>query len=160
MQNEMRPFLQEGLRQYVEAKNTVAAFEGAMWEALRKAVDAKKHWSPLVEVPQERRPSIGGGGNDGYWIATTISGRSPRNEETVIDCGFWWTVDKPNEPIIYVSFYHKPIDKMKFEWNGQELDIFSFERYKRTFLCLPLPESLEVQDSLNRLLDALLKQLV
>jgi|HubBroStandDraft_6_1064221.scaffolds.fasta_scaffold164613_2 hypothetical protein len=159
MQTEMVPFLQEGVRQYVEAKHTVAAFEDAMWETLRKAVDARKDWSPLISPRPDRRPTIGGGGKDGYWIATGISGLSPRKEDAEIDCGFWWTFDKPNDPIVYAGFYHKPIDRVKFKWSNQEGGILSFEAYKRTFLYLPLPESLEIQDSLNRLLDALLKQL-
>lgn len=157
----MRPFLQEGLKQYVKAMNTIAAFETQAGLLLKAAVERrqKKRWSPLKGV-RFGRPSPGGGsGGDGYWISIAITGKSQRDGEAEIDCGLWWKAPDISEPIIYAEFYYKPKRVMKFSWDGKKKGIRSFEGWGRTFLYLPIPQSLEVEGPLNWLLDALLKQL-
>jgi hypothetical protein len=100
-----------------------------------------------------------GGGGDGLWIAVAVTGRSPRGEEADIDCGIWWDVLEPNEPVLYASFYDKPKRVLEFTWPDGKQGISSAVRYDRTFLYVPVPKSAEIELPLNRLLDALLPRL-
>lgn len=164
MHPEMKSFLEEGLRQYVKAKNTIAAFEVQVADLLEAAVRGreKQRWSPLSSVELGRRASLGGGsGGDGYWISMYITGKSQRHGDAAIDCGLWWNWNAPNisEPIIYADFFNKPKRVVKFSWDGYRKGVHSFERWGRAHLYLPIPKSLEVAGPLNRLLDALLGQL-
>jgi hypothetical protein len=158
MQHKMKPFLEEGLAQYAKAKSTVAAFEDEVERRLKAAVEGRQNqrWSPLTNV-KPGRPSPGGGsGGEGYWISMGITGKSQRRDDVAIDFGLWWNAPSIPEAIIYAEF-GRPV--MTFSWDGKKKDIHSFEYEHRTLLYLPVPKSLEVADPLNRLLDALLKQL-
>ena len=159
MNTDMLPFLQEGLHQYIEAKQTVAAFELKLGDLLRETVTTRTRWSPLKQKQVGRGLSVAGNSSDGYWIAASIQGSAPRNGEVAIDCGFWWTPDNFEKPIIYVGFYLKPKRVVNFKWSSKKRGIGSFERYGRTFLYVPFPKSFEIEQPLNQLLDALLEQL-
>lgn len=77
MREEMRSFLEEGVRQYVDAKNTVATFEREMGQLLAEAVQRRRQWSPLNDTPRIGRPShSGGSGGYGYWIWILITGQT------------------------------------------------------------------------------------
>jgi hypothetical protein len=156
MHVDMKPFFEEGVRRYAEAKATITAFESGMCQSLGKAVESRSDWSPLKKQKLGRPKPGGAGGGDGYWIAMSISGISLRNEETEIDCGLWWDAPKMAEPIVYSSFYHKPERVVKFTWKNQKQGIKSFDGFRRTFLYLPVPEPLEVEEPIGRLLDSLL----
>lgn len=163
MQPEMKSFLEEGLTEYAKAKNTVAAFEDEVQYLLNDAVKGRQNqrWSPLRNV-KPGRPTVGGGsGGYGCWISVSITGKSQRYGDAEIDCGLWWDCpdSEISEPIIYAEFYKKPRRVVKFSWDRNKKGIRHFVQSGRTFLYLPIPKSLEIADPLNRLLDALLKQL-
>jgi hypothetical protein len=158
MQREMKKFLEAGLTQYAKAKSTIAAFEDEVEDRLKAAV-GKQRWSPLTSVKLGRPIPGGSSGGDGYWISMEITGRSQRHEDAVIDCGLWWNAPDISEPIIYADFFNQPKRVTNFPWDGNKKGIGSFKRWDRTHLYLPIPRSLEIADPLNRLLDALLKQL-
>jgi hypothetical protein len=88
-----------------------------------------------------------------------IEGLSHRKEEVKIDCGIWWNALENNDPIIYASFYDKPKRVLMFSWGKQEQGIKSFNRWNKTFLYLPVSKMTDIGESLNRILDELLKQL-
>jgi hypothetical protein len=157
MPDEMKPFLEEGIQRYAEAKDTITAFENAMCQLLRSAIESRS-WSPLKNSEVGRPRPGGTGGKDGYWIATSISGTSPKNEETEIDCGLWWNAPGRSGPIIYTSFYHKPERLVRFQWKGGQ-DISSFDGRNRTFLYVPVPNPLAIEGPINTILDALLARL-
>ena len=165
MRDEMRPFLEEGVRQYVDAKNTVATFEREMGQLLAEAIRSRRQWSPLNDTPRIGRPSPGGGsGGYGYWIWIGINGQTKTYKRVYIECGLWWEVPTTTElkidgPIIYANYDDMPKHIMAFSWRRNTRDIRSFLRGGKTFLYVPLRKPQEIAGSLNRLLDALLKQL-
>jgi hypothetical protein len=159
MNDQMKSFLQEGVRSYSEARQTLATFEGEMQRLLAIAVRDRARWSPMKNH-RISPPFVGGGRGDyGWWVAVAITGRSPRREDAEIDCGLWWNVPEMREPIIYASFYRKPTRVVNFKWDSGKQGIASFPHVGRTFLYAPVPETLDIGKPLNRLLDALLKQL-
>jgi len=159
MTTKMKSFLQEGLGLYSEARQTLLAFDGEMESLLRTAVRGREHWSPMKNH-RIHSPAAGGKrGEYGWWVAVSITGQSPRHGDAEIDCGVWWSAPEMLEPIIYASFYGKPKRVEKFAWSRGKQDISSFTRWGRTFLYVPVPKTLDIGGPLNRLLDALLKQL-
>jgi hypothetical protein len=83
---------------------------------------------------------------------------SNRKEQVVIECGVWRNApDNPN-PIVYGCF-HEPQNIMAFPWKKQEQGIDSLIYWDKTHLFLPVTKSIEISDSLTRVLDALLEQL-
>lgn len=161
MRPKMKPFLEAGLTQYAKAKSTIAAFEDEVERRLKATVEGRgKRWSPLTSVKCGRPRSGSGSGGEGYWISAYITGKFERHEDAAIDCGLWWNAPNISEPIIYADFYNQPKRVAKFSWDGNKKGVRSFDRCGRTHLYLPIPKSLEVADRLNRLLDALLKQLL
>lgn len=161
MRRELKPFLEEGLTQYANAKYTIAAFEGEVARLLKAAVEGRerRRWSPLKSLLLGRPSPGGGSGGYGYWIAVYVTGKSQHHGDAAIDCGLWWNAPTVSEPIVYAEFYEKPKRVVNFSWDRNKKGIRSFEGSGRTVLYLPVPKSLEVADPLNRLLDALLKQL-
>jgi hypothetical protein len=130
-----------------------------MEKLLGAAVQNRPRWSPLKKHKIYNPSSGGGRGDNGWWIEIAVTGRSPRGEEAQIDCGIWWDVLEPNEPVLYASFYDKPKRVLKFNWPDGKQRISSADRYGRTFLYVPVPKSAEIERPLNRLLDALLPRL-
>ena len=88
-----------------------------------------------------------------------IEGVSHRSEPVAIDCGVWWNALKNEGPIIYASYTGEPKRVLKFPWIKKDKEIKSFDRWNRTFLYVPGLKSADIGDSLNQLLDELLKQL-
>lgn len=165
MREEMRSFLEEGVQQYLDAKNTVATFEHQMGQLLAEAVRRRRQWSPLDDTPRAGRPSPGGGsGGYGYWIWVPITGQTKTYKKVYIECGLWWEVPTTTElkidgPIIYGAYYDMPKHIIAFSWKRNVGNIRSFQHYGRTFLCVPLRRPQEIEGSLNRVLDVLLKEL-
>jgi hypothetical protein len=158
MQNEMGPFLKQGLIEYLDAKHTLGAFEKELSKRLDAAI-SKQDWKPLRKVQVSSANPGGGSGGYGYWIALYIVGESSRHGSTDIDCGIWWNQEQSPEPILYASFWSKPKGATAFPWKGIKQGIQSFKDSGRTFLYLPVPMSLEFGTPLNRLLNVLLKRL-
>jgi hypothetical protein len=156
MNDENKRFVKEGMVLYPEARLTLDAFEKEIGKLLRSALQAKKGWDPLT-THKIGSPSAGGG-SYGSWVAAQITGRSPRHREVEIDCGFWWNSPEIEKPIVYASFDEKP-KKRIFPWQNENEGISSFNRWRRTYLYVRVPESVEIEQPLNRVLDALLKQL-
>ena len=159
MDTGMKSFLEEGVKQYAEAKHTIAAFENELVQLLKAAVDKREdHWSPLIKrTVTVNRPKAGGG--DGFYISVAIWGKSPRFGDAEIDCGLWWDAPQITKPIIYASFYYKPERVVGFAWTGQKGGIRSFAYHRRTFLYIPLTDKLEIEKSINSMIDVLLKKL-
>ena len=165
MRNEMKPFLEEGIQKYIEAKDTVEAFEQAMGQLIVDVLRKRKEWSPLRKCRIGTRANPGGGrGGSGYWIWTWITGQSPKQENTDIDCGLWWNIPRNTEPIItepviYAHFY-EPKRVVSFRWPKQKQGIGSFTDHRgKTYLYVPLRKPEEIERAINKLLDTLLKQL-
>ena len=159
MNTEMGSFLRQGIGLYSEARHTLAAFEREMEKLLGAALQSRARWSPLKKH-RIGRPGAGGGRGDyGWWVSADITGRSPRGEEVLIDCGVWWDVLEADKPVLYASFYHKPKRVRIFKWPEGKQGISSSNLYGRTFLYVPVPKSVQIEKPLTRLLDALLKQL-
>jgi len=151
-------FLEEGIKRYEEARDTIIIFEQEMGNILERAAKNRKDWHPLKGVKIGR--AIANRSNEfGYWIAIEIKGKSPRREKAVIDCGLWWKwVDVPY-PFIYANYYKQPKRVASFTWKKKGSNIQSFSKWQRTFLYLPLRKVADIEESLNSLLGALLKQL-
>lgn len=158
MKIEDRRFLEEGIKRYEEARDTIIAFEQAMKEVLKQATNNRHDWKPLKGV-EIKRPSASPSSQYGYWIAIEVRGKSPRGENVVLDCGLWWKWHEVGHPFIYTNYYNEPKRVRDFHWDSKGSDIRSFPAWNRTFLYLPLRKPDEIEVSLNRLLDALLKQL-
>src|ERR1035437_2139049 len=155
-------FLTAGIMRYEEARDTIVAFESEIGMLIKNGVDARKNWGLLKNF----RIGSARAGSDvgGHWIGFFIKGKSRRNENVVIDLGTWWKAHEGNHllvghPIVYVSFYHQPETVCNFVWSDKGTDISSFIAWNRTFLHLPLRKPEDIESSLNRLLDALLKRL-
>jgi hypothetical protein len=160
MQNEMNPFLRQGLIDYLDAKHTLGAFEKEMSKRLDEAI-AKRNWKPLKKLQISSANPGGESGGYGCWISIYVIGESSRHGSTDIDCGIWWNKEQSTLPILYASFWSKPRETIGFQWKELKQGIQSFKEgsRNRTFLYLPVPKSLELGEPLNRLLDVLLKQL-
>jgi len=159
MNDELKPFLNEGLKVYAAAKDTIAHFEEEISSIVSAAVRAREEWFPLKKQP--RIESAEADKNvQTYWISTYISGLSERDGEIKIECGVWWKVPETNDqPIVFANYEKAPERIRGFDLNKKGLNILSFTRDNVTFLYLPVTESAEIVKSLNRVLDVLLKQL-
>jgi hypothetical protein len=161
MATEMKLFLRQGIRLYSDAQHTLAAFEQEMEKLLKTAVQSRSRWSPLKKYHMES--PFSGGDNPrgiGWWVEMDVTGRSSRGEEVRIDSGLWW--DAPPERgarILYTSFRKQPKRVLRFKWPAGKQGISSFDKFGRTFLYVPMPNSGEIEKPLNHLLDALLVQL-
>ena len=159
MSDTVKPFLKKGLNVYADAQATLKIFEQRIGELLVVAVKRRKRWLPLKNH-QIDDSAKAGKGRSGYWVAMNIKGVSPREEEVMIDCGFWWNAPEGDGPIIYAGFEGFPKRVLKFSWGKQRQGISSFDTpWRTTYLYMPAPKSLNITSSLNRLLDELLKQL-
>jgi hypothetical protein len=159
MNSENGQFLEDGIKRYEEARDTINAFEKEMAKILDQAAKNRKDWRPLNEVKFGRQSFDRGSGQHGYWVGLTIKGKSRRGEKAVIDCGIWWKCAKVQSPIIYANYYFEPKRVMGFAWKNRGSNIRSFSAWQRTFLYLPLRKVADIKESLNSLLSALLKQL-
>ena len=160
MNEFMTPFLCEGLSVYAEARATITFFEEEIAKLLMDAVGSRENWPFLESRKISQAKSDKGIGQNGYWVAMDIEGLSPHRKDIVmIDCGVWWNVVKNENPIIYASFTGDPKNGLQFLWPKKEQKIKSFDKWNRTFLYLPGSKSADIGDSLNQLLDELLKQL-
>jgi hypothetical protein len=160
MKTQNRPFLDEGIEHYTDACRTIGAFQRMMGDVLDNACRSRANWHPLSAYQFGRIEICPFTSEYGYWICGSINGKSPSDTKAVIDCGFWWDSEHVSEPaIIYAGYYLQPKDVMGFTWDGKSSDIRSFRAWDRTFLYLPLRKLEGIEDSLNCLIDALLKQL-
>lgn len=157
MNTDIKPFLQEGIACYGEARSTLVTFEQQMKKMIQDTLHARATWSPLKN--HQITSAAVGGDNDGYWIYAVVKGSSPRREPTEIDCGLWWSSPQGASPIIYANFYFKPERVMAFKWNKKTHGVRSFSAWKRTFLYLPLLAVSDIEPGLNKVLNALLEQL-
>ena len=153
----MNPFLDEGLSVYAEAKASIAFFERELVKRLREAA-VQRNKMPFLKSHEVIPPEPGGGDGE-FWVSMVTKGVSLRSESVDIDCGVWWNSPENKDAIIYASFYTEPKRVLKFSWTNQENGIKSFDRWERTFLYLPGSKVSDVGNSLNNLLDNLLKQL-
>jgi hypothetical protein len=158
MNTENGRFLEEGIKRYGEARDTVIAFEQEMGKIVEQAAKNRKDWHPLKGVKIGR--AIANRSNEfGYWIAVAITGKSSRGEKAVIDCGLWWKWADVSYPFIYANYYKQPKRVAAFTWKKKGSNIQSFSKWQRTFLYLPLRKAADIEEGLNSLLRALLKQL-
>ena len=158
MKFENDRFLEAGIKHYVRARDTIIAFEEGIGNVVKQAVENRKDWHPLKRA-KIGKVSASSGGQYGYWIAIEITGKSPRGENTVVDCGLWWKWEDVPGPFIYASYYKQPKRVSNFTWKSKGKKIQSFSKWQRTFLYLPLRRVADIKKSLNVLLSALLKQL-
>lgn len=150
-------FLVQGIRCYAEARDTVIAFEAGIGSVLEKAVKRRKDWNPLSDV-KFGKLDVSENDYNGHWISFWISGTAPESGEAVIDCGFWWKCGSVDFPIIYASYFDKPESVMGFAWEKNGGDIDSFSAWGRTFLFVRLQKPTTIDEQLDRLFVALLKQ--
>src|SRR2546423_1474583 len=127
----------------MEAQNTLGAFEREIGKLLKATLETRKRWAPLKHY-DIGMPSAGGG-QYGWWVAVGITGQSSRREEAEVECGLWWNAPPIEEPIIYAGFYKGPKRVQKLLWHRGKQGILSFERWGRTFLYVPVPESVEIE---------------
>ena len=158
MNTDNQKFLLEGIKHYEEARDTITAFEAEMKDLLLACLGRRKNWAPLKN-PKVGRANIPNTNAYGYWIAAEVTGKSPRGDNAVIDCGFWWKSPKIASPIIYAEFFKEPKAAVNFLWDAKKSAIGSFTDWNRTYLHLPLETPDTIEGSLNKLLDALLLQL-
>ena len=159
MNDTMQPFLDDGLIVYSKARATLTFFEEEIGKLLLAAAEQREKW-PFLKSHKICQPkSDKGVGQLGYWVAMDIEGASDRNEKVEIDCGVWWNALKNVSPIIYVNFSPESERAVKFSWIKDKQGIKSFDRWNRTFLYLSLLKPADIGDSLNLLLDELLKEL-
>jgi len=155
-------FLEQGLNDYVEAKQTIDGFEKMLAASLKEAVKNLE----LKQLKKIKRgnPTPGKDDRNGYWLSVTIKGKAPKYGDVEIDCGIWWRNSEPTGPILYAHFY-KPVSKINFARNNKknEVKIFDdgcgFDYPKGTYLFLPVPKPLKINQPLNQLLESLLQQL-
>ena len=172
MNSENSRFLEEGIKHYEEARDTVSAFEkywenrpitrGCGWKVFKRweyIMKNRENWRPLNEAKIGRITFTNRNSKYGYWIAIEITGKSPRGEKAIIDCGLWWKCPKVEKPIIYANYYYEPKRVTDFAWKKRGSEIDSFTEWQRTFLHLPLRKATDIEEGLNSLLTALLKQL-
>jgi len=159
MNDATQPFLDDGLNVYSKARATLTFFEEEIGKLLLAAAEQREKWQFLKSHKICQPKPDKGAGQLGYWVAMNIEGLSDRDEKAVIDCGVWWNALKNVSPIVYVNFLHEPKRVVKFSWAKEKQGIKSFDRWNRTFLYLPVLKSVDIGDSLNLLLDELLKQL-
>jgi hypothetical protein len=159
MNETMQPFLDDGLSVYAKAKATLTFFEAEIGKLLSKAVERRGQW-PYLESHKLSPPEPGGGDSGDYWIVMFVEGSSHRKEQVKIECGIWWNaVDDNGNPIVFGCF-HGPENIITVpSWEKQEQGIASFNRWGRKHLYLPITKSTNIRDSLNQVLDELLKQL-
>ena len=159
MKDEMKSFLDEGVKKYAEARHTIYSFEEDMGKLLAKTVRNRKQWHPLKNI-QFLDPVYSERETTFFWIAINIRGRFSRNEDVIVEGGLWWNMPAPEieGPVIYTGFEGRSKGAMKFHW-PTNADIKSFTKWQTTYLHLPLKSPEIIEKSLNRLLDALLKQL-
>jgi hypothetical protein len=162
MDEKIRTFLTEGLKTYREAKATLEFFEQEVSNQLTSAVKARKGWDPLKN-PNIKAPEVDGGESKNYgrWVAISIEGKSPRDEDVKIDCGVWWFPEVlSGHLMIYASFTDHPKRLLNFPWTQTNSTVCAFNWFKRTFLYYPLTDPIEIDPALNQLLDEILKQLL
>jgi hypothetical protein len=160
MKDEMTTFLDEGVKKYAEARHTIYSFEEEMEKLLAKTVRQRKQWHPLKNI-QFLDPDCSEREDTFFWIAVSVKGKFSRNEEdVVVEGGLWWNMPAPEieGPVIYTGFESRSKGAKQFDW-PTNADIQSFTKWQTTYLHLPLKSPETIAKSLNRLLDALLKQL-
>ncbi len=158
MNTENNRFLEDGIKRYEEARDTIIAFEQGMEKIVEQAATNRKDWHPLTGV-KIGRASANRSGQYGYWVAIEITGKSPRGEKAVVDCGLWWKWADVPYPFIYANYNKQPKRVADFTWKNKGSNIQSFTKWQRTFLYLPLRKVADIEEGLNSLLKALLKQL-
>jgi len=159
MNAENGRFLEEGIKRYVEARDTIIAFEQGMKKIVEQTAKNRNDWHPLKQV-KIGRAKASPSSQFGYWIFIEIKGKSPLGEKTLIECGLLWKWADVPYPLIYASFgYKQPKRVVAFTWKNKGSNIQSFSKWQRTFLYLPLRKVADIEESLNSLLGALLKQL-
>ena len=138
MNSENDRFLEEGIKRYEVARDTISAFEKEMAKILDQAAKNRKNWRPLNKVEFGRQSFDRSSGQNGYWVGITIKGKSARGEKVVIDSGLWWKCPEVQFPIIYANYYFEPKRVMGFAWKNRGGKIRSFSAWQRTFLYLSL----------------------
>jgi hypothetical protein len=160
MNGEIKTFLNEGLKAYVDANATLTFFEQEMMRHILASLRQRAQWLPLKN---HKIKPMGPGGDlneSSSWFNWYIDGQSPREELVRIDCGIWWNAwEKDGSAVVYASYSGEPKHLLKFNWSKKGQGIDSFEWRGRTILYLPVSDSNEIGKILNRLLDELLKQL-
>ncbi|HEY1663860.1 MAG TPA: hypothetical protein VGI03_15690 [Verrucomicrobiae bacterium] len=161
MNKDTKPFLNDGLNVYPEARATLTFFEQEVGKLLSTAVARREGWEPLKNHKVNSPKVDGTSGQGGYWVAMFAEGMSASNEMVKIDFGIWWqAIEGFDQPIVYASFYEIPERLIKFKWNHDKQDIRCFERWNRSFLYLPVTDSDDIGLLLNMVLNELLKLLL
>jgi hypothetical protein len=159
MKPEMKAFLEDGVRLYGDAMDAVTKFEDEILKLLRTAIDARAHWEPMKNR-SIKKPVRGGDGGE-RWLYTMVEGESERGERAQIECGLWWNARRTTEPIVHAGLWRveERLERVKFNWVDGTDGIHSFEYDNGTYIYLPARGSIEIEGPVNRLLDAVLKQL-
>jgi hypothetical protein len=155
MKPEMKAFLKDGVRLYADALDTVERFQAEMQKLLEAAVDARASWQPFKNHIIKKREW--GGDKDQRWLYTMIDGEDQRGQTAQIECGLWWNAPETAEPIVYAGLWRGK-ERVKFNWvNGTDA-IRSFKYADGIYIYLPVPDSIEIKEPVNRLLDEIAKR--
>lgn len=157
MKPEMKAFLEEGLRVYADAKDTVETFEKELERLFGAALEGKPTWTKQRTMD---KLALGGTGDgDQFWLCTHLKGQCPLGKEVDVECGLWWNTPKVAEPIIFYTCLWRGEEGIRFKWAGGNDPIRNFDLYDRTHLYLPVPASLEIEGPLDDLFNAILRHL-
>ena len=160
MNDDTKPFLNEGLKVYPEARATLLFFEQEIINVLAAAVARREQWHPLKNHRVKSNKADKNAGQGGFWVSMDIEGLSQRDEQINIDCGIWWkALENDDCAIIYASFSTAPKQLFEFQRSQQESGIRNFDRWDRTFFYISVMEATDIGKSLNLVLNELLKQL-
>lgn len=157
MKPEMKAFLKDGIRLYTDAMETVQMFQAEMQKLLKAAVEARASWQPFKKH-SIKKLEWGGDNGDQHWLYTTVDGEAERGEKAQIECGLWWNAPGSTQPVVYAGLW-KNEERVKFGWVNGTRGIHSFEYYDGIYLCLPVPNSVEISEPVNRLIDAVSEQI-
>lgn len=157
MKPDMKAFLKDGVRLYADAVEAVKTFKTEMAKLFKTAVDSRASWQPLKSHNIEEL-EWSGNDVDQHWFYIMITGEAQNGQKAQIECGLWWNAPRPSGPIVYAVLFSGD-KRVEFEWVDGTDGIHSFEFCEGTHIYLPIPDSIEIKEPVNRLLDAILEHL-
>jgi hypothetical protein len=131
-------FFREGLTRYPEACRAVTTFEEEVKKRVRKYVDSRAEWGPLIF--KSKGPVLPSGSNvGGFYLGCNLN-VVLKGTDLKMSLGYWWDAPGSPFPVAGATAVEKGPDSLvKFDYEGTHPKLAAIDWYDHTYLVAPFP---------------------
>jgi hypothetical protein len=152
MSDAENQFVIEGLARYLQARETLAAFEASLGDRLRGAL--KEYSSPVFTPAPSPIKSDAGAGAAGCWVWALQQGAVAGHGPGALELGVWWN---SGQIAYYANYYDQDNKAIPFVYkrNHPRVEFQKWSKSPRLFLVVDKARYSQMNEDFRLLLDEL-----